>query len=255
MSDILLAFLIHFYLLLFVYSIWIHRGYQHGLLVFHPAFDHFCRFTIWTVGWGTFPEWLRISSGTHRYHHRNSDTEEDPHSPWTISFTGLFINEKYNDFFNRHTHQELGNLAKDVPIFNDWIQKKLYNSNSKIPAGLIFSLFVYTVLFGWQGFISALIWLFLLKTFLMVFLAVWIIHKIGIYRHRQHKFPDKSINVFPIGIVLLGGELHSNHHFNPMSINDRARWFEFDLGYLIIKILEKCRLCKIRYHIVVSNKI
>jgi stearoyl-CoA desaturase (delta-9 desaturase) len=41
---------------------------------------------------------------------------------------------------------------------------------------------------------------------------------------------------------MVGDELHSNHHAHPNNPNNKYRWFEFDLGFIYIKIFEKLGL-------------
>jgi stearoyl-CoA desaturase (delta-9 desaturase) len=69
-------------------------------------------------------------------------------------------------------------------------------------------------------------------------------HWIG-YKNGPTK--DQSRNLVPWGIWIGGEELHSNHHEDPSSARLSQRWFEFDIGWMYLKIFEVLRLAKIRY--------
>ena len=253
MFNILIAYAIHFHILVIVYAIWIHRGWAHGCFIFSPAMNHICRFIVYTLGWGTFPEWLRISAGTHRMHHKHSDTNEDSHSPHTLPFIAL-LDQKYNPYYQRVTNEELAEYAKDVPILDDWMQRNIY-TGSRWYYGCLVVVAIYGLLFGWLGLLMAPILLVFTAKFMMPMFATWIPHKLGFYRHTNHKFPDRSINLMPIGIYLCGEELHSNHHVDPRSHNLRNRWYEFDMAYWYAKLFKKLGLLQFRDRTIDPNKI
>ena len=64
-------------------------------------------------------------------------------------------------------------------------------------------------------------------------------HALG-YRNFQVK--DESRNISPIAIWLGGEELHNNHHADPKSARFAAKWFEFDIGWIYIRLLQFVRL-------------
>jgi fatty-acid desaturase len=85
----------------------------------------------------------------------------------------------------------------------------------------------------------------LTKNWLGVFIGNYAFHKFG-FEYAGHKnLNDKSKNLFPIGILLGGEELHNNHHNMPYRPNYRHRWFEVDIGYVYAKIFEIFGLLKI----------
>jgi stearoyl-CoA desaturase (delta-9 desaturase) len=52
--------------------------------------------------------------------------------------------------------------------------------------------------------------------------------------------------VFPIGILIGGEELHNNHHTFGTSAKLSSKWYEFDIGWMYIRILESCGLAKVK---------
>ena len=68
-------------------------------------------------------------------------------------------------------------------------------------------------------------------------------HYIG-YRNGESK--DKSRNLVPFGIIVGGEELHNNHHLAPADIKLSRKWYEFDIGWMWLTILQKLKLAKVR---------
>jgi stearoyl-CoA desaturase (delta-9 desaturase) len=65
--------------------------------------------------------------------------------------------------------------------------------------------------------------------------------------YRNFDTKDQSRNIFPLGVFIVGEELHNNHHADPRSAKFRARWYEFDVGWNYIRILAALRLARILY--------
>jgi stearoyl-CoA desaturase (delta-9 desaturase) len=67
-------------------------------------------------------------------------------------------------------------------------------------------------------------------------------HALG---YRNFDVKDESRNISPLAIWLAGEELHNNHHADPRSARFAARWFEFDIGWVYIRMLAALRLAKV----------
>jgi len=67
-------------------------------------------------------------------------------------------------------------------------------------------------------------------------------HVVG---YRNFETREHSRNFFPIGIIFWGAELHNNHHAYPASAKMSMRWWEFDAGWLAIRVLAFFRLVTI----------
>jgi stearoyl-CoA desaturase (delta-9 desaturase) len=77
--------------------------------------------------------------------------------------------------------------------------------------------------------------------------AAGIVNGIGHYwGYRNFASADASTNIVPWGILIGGEELHNNHHAYGTSAKLSSRWFEFDLGWTYIRILETLRLATVR---------
>jgi hypothetical protein len=69
-------------------------------------------------------------------------------------------------------------------------------------------------------------------------------HAVG-YRNFETK--DQSHNILPLGLWIVGEELHNNHHADPRSAKFKARWFEIDIGWMYIRLLSVLRLADVLY--------
>ena len=56
-------------------------------------------------------------------------------------------------------------------------------------------------------------------------------HAVG---YRNFGVKDESRNISPIAIWLGGEELHNNHHADPHSAKFKAKWYEFDIGWVYL---------------------
>jgi stearoyl-CoA desaturase (delta-9 desaturase) len=76
----------------------------------------------------------------------------------------------------------------------------------------------------------------------MVWIPFWaagVINGVGHFLgYRHFACADASTNLLPWGILIGGEELHNNHHAYPTSARLSNRWYEFDIGWLYIRLLE-----------------
>jgi len=69
------------------------------------------------------------------------------------------------------------------------------------------------------------------------FFAAGIINGVGhALGYRNFESPDASRNILPWGLLIGGEELHNNHHTYPNSAKLSRKKFEFDIGWLWIKL-------------------
>ncbi|MDH5553313.1 MAG: transposase, partial [Nitrosomonas sp.] len=64
--------------------------------------------------------------------------------------------------------------------------------------------------------------------------------------YRNCQAEDASRNIVPWGILIGGEELHNNHHAYATSAKLSNKWYEFDIGWLYIRILEMMGLAKVK---------
>jgi len=71
-------------------------------------------------------------------------------------------------------------------------------------------------------------------------LAAGVVNGLGHFAgYRSFDGPSAAANILPWGVLIGGEELHDNHHTFPTSAKLSVRWFEFDVGWLSIRLLRR----------------
>ncbi|HEX5125615.1 MAG TPA: fatty acid desaturase [Rhodocyclaceae bacterium] len=214
-------------------TIFLHRHQAHRALELHAIPSHFFRFWLWMTTGMVTKEWAAI----HRKHHAKCETEEDPHSPQVRGIKKVFWEgaELYRaEAKNRETMSKYGHGTPD-----DWIERKIYRHSV---FGVSLMLIVDFALFG---FIGITIWA--VQMIWIPLFAAGVINGIGHYwGYRNFDCDDASTNVVPWGILIGGEELHNNHHTYATSAKLSAKWYEFDIGWMYIRILEMLGLATVK---------
>jgi stearoyl-CoA desaturase (delta-9 desaturase) len=123
---------------------------------------------------------------------------------------------------------------------NDWIERHVYSPYSVYGVALLFVLN-----FALFGFIGITIWA--VQMAWIPFFAAGVINGLGHYwGYRNFQPEDASTNIVPWGILIGGEELHNNHHAYASSARLSSRWYEFDIGWLYIRILSALGLAHIK---------
>jgi stearoyl-CoA desaturase (Delta-9 desaturase) len=216
-------------------TIYLHRHQAHRALDLSPLPSHFFRFWLWLTTGMVTKEWAAI----HRKHHAKCETAEDPHSPQILGiqpvlWTGVFFYVKESR--NAETMAHYGHGTPD-----DWLERVIYTPLNKL--GVFIMLGINLVLFG--PWIGSLIWV--TQMIWIPFWAAGVINGIGHYwGYRNFACSDASTNIFPLGILIGGEELHNNHHTFASSAKLSNKWYEFDIGWFYIRLLEIVGLAKVK---------
>lgn len=215
-------------------TIYLHRAVAHRSLEISLPLEHFFRFWCW-LNTGQGPkEWAAV----HRKHHAFCDKQADPHSPqiygiWRVLFGGLGLYRR--EASNRQTIEKYGKLIKE-----DWLDEKLYKKHSSL--GLLLLGLINLMLFGIHG-----LWIYGLQLLWIPFWAAGVVNGVGHYiGYRNFQAKDHSVNIFPIGLIIGGEELHNNHHAYPSSAKLSVKWYEFDAGWFWIKLLSFMGLVRVK---------
>jgi stearoyl-CoA desaturase (Delta-9 desaturase) len=215
-------------------TIFLHRCQAHRSLDLHAIPSHFFRMWLWLTTGMVTKQWVAI----HRKHHAKCETEQDPHSPQTRGIMKVLLQgaELYKvEAKNQETISKYGHGTPD-----DWMEKNVYSKFSW--QGVAISLILNVILFGAFGLT---IWA--IQMAWIPFLAAGVINGLGHYfGYRSFDAPDASVNLIPWGILIGGEELHNNHHTYPTSARLSNKWYEFDIGWLYIKILAFFKLATIK---------
>jgi stearoyl-CoA desaturase (delta-9 desaturase) len=98
---------------------------------------------------------------------------------------------------------------------------------------------------GLFGAVGATVWA--IQMVWIPITAAGIINGFGHYwGYRNFEASDASTNISPWGVVIGGEELHNNHHTYPTSAKLSVKPYEFDIGWLYIRILESLGMATVR---------
>ncbi|MEM8768401.1 MAG: fatty acid desaturase [Pseudomonadota bacterium] len=215
-------------------TVYLHRFSAHRALELHPILQHFFRFWLWMTTGMTTLEWTAI----HRKHHATCETEDDPHSPQIKGLKRILWSgaEEYRE--EAKNEETLKRYGAGCP--NDWMERNVY---SRFPIGGIGAMLVIDViLFGALGLT---VWA--VQMMWIPFFAAGVINGVGHYwGYRNFECSDAATNISPWGILIGGEELHNNHHTYPNSAKLSQKWFEFDIGWMWIRLFEMLGLAKAR---------
>ena len=215
-------------------TIYLHRNQAHRAMDLHALPSHFFRFWLWLGTGQVTKEWVSI----HRKHHAKCETSEDPHSPHAHGIKTVFWKgaELYRaESKNKETMVKYGHGTPD-----DWVERNVYARFSWQGVGVM--LIINLALFGAAGLA---VWAVQMAWIPVT--AAGIINGIGHYwGYRNFEAPDASTNVLPWGILIGGEELHNNHHTYPTSAKFSVKPYEFDIGWVYIRALEKAGLATVK---------
>lgn len=228
-----------------VITIYLHRGITHETIEISKPAEEIFKFLAW-LNRLYFDDYKKIYRAQHRKHHDTADTENDPHSPHHLTIKQLldiYHNEPGRPYYV--SPDDIEKYSKNIIINDNWFDKNVYRPYQNQGSWLW-----YPVIFWLFGPVATLISIVVLRyvmTELYLIIANYGYHKIGYTTKGGNKRPyDQSKNIFPIGILFAGEELHSNHHNYPGSAKFSRTWFEFDLGWVYIKTLALFRLVTIK---------
>jgi stearoyl-CoA desaturase (delta-9 desaturase) len=215
-------------------TIFLHRSQAHRSVDLHPIPSHFFRLWLWLTTGMVTKEWVAI----HRKHHAKCETVDDPHSPVTRGIKTVLLTGSELYRAESKVQETLNKYGHNTP--DDWIERNLYTPYSWQGVGLM--AIVNVLLFGAIGLT---VWA--VQMMWIPITAAGIINGIGHWwGYRNFEAHDASTNISPWGIIIGGEELHNNHHTYPTSAKLSVKPYEFDIGWLYIRLMELAGLATVR---------
>ena len=183
---------------------------------------------------------------THRVHHQNSDQEGDPHTP----VDGTFWSHAGWILSGRAMHSEtalLGRYAPDLTRDKGHVLLSKYHwlpltltGLAQIALGAALAPAGHALVGG----LSMMLW----GTFLRVVVglhATWFVNSAThLYGKRRFDTRDESRNNWWVALLTGGEGWHNNHHAHPVSARHGLAWYEFDVNYYCIWLLERVGLAR-----------
>ncbi len=171
---------------------------------------------------------------THRVHHQNSDQAGDPHSPheggfWAHMGWIIFGDRKHND--TKLMSRYAPDLARDT--FYVWLNN--YHYVPLIVLGLILLA---------TGGVPLLLWGVALRVVVGLH-ATWLVNSAThMWGGRRFATRDDSRNSWWVALLTFGEGWHNNHHAHPTSARHGLAWYELDITWLQIWLLEKLGIAR-----------
>jgi stearoyl-CoA desaturase (delta-9 desaturase) len=166
-------------------------------------------------------EWV----GTHRIHHLHSDQNYDPHD----SNKGFWWSHMGWLIFHREDELEIPRFTKDIaddPVYQFFQKNFIF---IQLALGVVLLL-----LGGW----SFVIW-GIFARIVFVWHCTWLVnsatHKFG---YRSHESGDKSTNCWWVALLVFGEGWHNNHHAYQYSARHGLEWWEIDVTWMTIQLLQ-----------------
>ncbi len=180
-------------------------------------------------------------AGHHRHHHRVADTGADVHSPAQKGFWHSHVGWLL-------THD---NFRTRKELTGDWMKfpelSFINRFDTLVPillAGSLYKLgeFLRRTRPGLTNGFQLLLWGFSIST-------VALFHGTATINSLSHQFgsrrfdtPDTSRNNPLLALLTLGEGWHNNHHHYAVSARQGFYWYELDITWLLLKVLEKLGL-------------
>lgn len=166
---------------------------------------------------------------THRIHHQKSDKPGDPHSPrdgaWWAHLIWMCVGEpKHSDTTGLSKYAP--DLARDkfMVWLNDWHWLPLASVG---------------VLSWVVGGFSMVLWTVCLRVCLGLH-ATWLVNSAThMWGEQRFKTGDDSRNNWWVALLTFGEGWHNNHHAHPVSARHGLAWYELDMTYIQLWLLEK----------------
>jgi fatty-acid desaturase len=157
----------------------------------------------------------------HRRHHHKTDVEGDPHSPKIHGF----VKVQWFSMFEEPNPKYAAHLLRDK--FHVFLHKNYF--------------FIHLCIFCFLLIIDPML---LVAMYLAPAAILWnmgslINNLTHMFGYRNFETKDDSTNISLLGYIVWGEGWHNNHHANPNDSSFKENWWEFDLGGLFIKLLEK----------------
>ncbi len=172
--------------------------------------------------------------GIHRIHHQNSDKEGDPHSPrdgaWWAHLFWMILGQA--------EHNNTGEWARYTPDLGKDPVHRWLNTYHYVPLAVL-GVLLYAI-----GGYTWVLW----GVFFRVSAgqhATWLVNSAThMWGARRFNTRDMSRNNWWVGLITFGEGWHNNHHAHPNSARHGLAWYEIDVTYYSIRLLEILGIAK-----------
>ncbi len=167
----------------------------------------------------------------HRHHHKHSDQPDDIHSPIQQGFVWSHVG------WILDTRHDATRWDK-IPDFARYPELRWLNQHHLVPPTALA-----VVLFLWGG-MPALMWGFFVST-VALFHGTFTINSLShVFGSRRFHTTDTSKNNFLLALLTMGEGWHNNHHHYQSSANQGFYWWEVDVTFYVLWVLERLHVVR-----------
>ncbi|MEY2929930.1 MAG: hypothetical protein RL033_679 [Pseudomonadota bacterium] len=199
-----------------------HRYFSHRAFKTSRGFQ-FVLGLLGTMAMQNGPLWW---ASWHRRHHRYSDTPEDAHSPVQGGFWHAHIG-----WFLDGSH-DCPNLA-NVRDLARYAELRFLDRHKWLP------LVIHAGAMYWVAGFAGVVWGFFVSTIACLQATMCINSLAHVWGSRRFDTPDASRNNALLALLTLGEGWHNNHHHDMNSARQGLHWWELDVTYASLWLLEK----------------
>ena len=168
---------------------------------------------------------------THRIHHQFSDRPGDPHTPrdgrWWSHITWMLVGNATKCSVE-DCRRYSPDLLKDP--FLVWLSR-----NNAVPILLASGLLL---MFGWPFFLWGVCFRITANLH-----STWMVNSLThFWGSRRFETRDDSRNNWFVALLSFGEGWHNNHHAHPTSARHGLAWYELDMSWLMIRLLQAIRV-------------
>ena len=185
---------------------------------------------------------------THRLHHVHSDEEEDPHTP-RDGVLWSHVGWLFRPAPQRRTLSFFDRYARDI------LADKYYRFLERHPLASLWIYALHAAAFGLAGLLAGrwlsgsweegrrlgeswIVWGAFVRT-VLVWHMTWSVNSLThLFGYRNYETDEGSRNNWFVALIAAGEGWHNNHHHDPASASLHHRWWEFDLTYGVILLLQ-----------------
>jgi len=195
------------------------------------------------------PYWIAV----HRWHHQSADEERDPHSP-----RDNFLWSHFGWYLVRADPARRADMLQRYA--SDVIQDPLYAFLERNYHWAALAAVSWLAFFGlgWGAALamgargvdaiqlgaSVLVWSVFVRTVYVFEITMCVNSVTHLWGYRNYETNDNSRNNFWVGVLANGEGWHNNHHADPRSARHGHFWWELDVAWLTIRLLERIGLAR-----------
>ena len=228
LSGILFAFIVSVFM-----DVGYHRFYSHRSFKATKLFEILTVIFTIPAAIGSPMAWAAL----HRYHHRHSDTEEDPHSPYNLSLKQMLsLDYDYSKF------------ERTLFLTKDFLKEKWHRTLHVHYFDLVFLLYAITFLIDYRLFIIVCCYPAVYNYYTYM-VTNYLEHINFPLSEQPYKSDDHSVNNVFLNWGTFGHTgLHNNHHAKPGSwrYDIGGSWWEFDSGRWVLLLMNKLGLVELK---------